>query len=68
MSIRHKKKKKISFFYQKTPSHFPQNVLTNKKFVKAFRRVYQDAFSSFYKEKRTRVSFFLIIFTNKVTQ
>ena len=58
----------LQIFSLKTPSHFPQNALTNKKFVKAFRRVYQDAFSSFYKEKRTRVSFFLIIFTNKVTQ
>lgn len=24
------------------PSHFPQNALTNKKFAKAFREVYQE--------------------------
>ena len=34
----------LQIFSLKTPSHFPQNALKNKKFVKAFRRVYQDVF------------------------
>ena len=34
----------LQIFSLKTPLHFTKNTLTNKKFVKAFGRVYQDVF------------------------